>query len=139
MNNKKIEEGTIIKGKDLEGRVLSEDMNMKEKRQVDNKINLAVWQSICGFLIFLVVFFIVCICGLQTRANDLQMQLDQCTEIEELNLHPCPVCGNDVKLNPVNDSFYIKCDNFLWGDGCGLQTGYYKSKNKLIKQWNNMK
>lgn len=90
------------------------------------------------FYFFLVVFFITCIFGLRERADNLQTQLDQCIEVEEQDLEPCPICGHEVNLNPINDSFYIECNNFLGEDGCGLTTGYYKSKNELIKKWNGM-
>ena len=103
---------------------------------MDNKFKIKIWQGICAILTFLVVFFIVCIFGLRERADNLQTQLDQCVEIEEQNLEPCPICGHEVKLNPVNDSFYIKCEKWMGNDGCGLTTGYYKSKNELIEQWN---
>lgn len=106
---------------------------------MNDKLKVKISQAICGVLIFIIVFLVVCIYGLRTRADDLQVQLEQCIEIEEQNLSPCPMCGNEVKLNPINDSFYIECDNFLGEDGCGLQTGYYNSKNELIEQWNNMK
>lgn len=105
---------------------------------MDNKLKVRILRAICGFLIFIVVFLVTCIFGLRERADNLQTQLDQCVEIEEQNLKPCPICGHEVKLNPVNDSFYIECDNFLGENGCGLTTGYYKSKNELIEQWNNM-
>ena len=104
---------------------------------MDNK-RIGIWKVICAVLIFLTIFLIVCILGLRKRADNLQIQLEQCVEVEEQILDPCPICGHEVKLNPINDSFYIKCDNFLGGDGCGLTTGYYKSKNELIEQWNGM-
>lgn len=97
-----------------------------------------IWKIICTVLVFLVMFLIVCIVGLRKRADDLQIQLEQCVEIEEQTLKPCPMCGHDVKLNPINDSFYIECDNSIGENGCGLKTGYYKSKNELIEQWNGM-
>ena len=107
--------------------------------KMDNKLKVIIWRVICGCLVFLVVFLITCIFGLRERADNLQIQLEQCTAVEEENLIPCPICGNEVKLNPINDSFYIECDNFSDEYGCGLQTGYYKSKNELIEQWNEMK
>lgn len=106
---------------------------------MNDKLKIKISQTICAVLIFIIGFLIVCICGLRTRADDLQIQLNQCIEIEEQNLEPCPICGHEVKLNPINDSFYIECDNFLGEDGCGLTTGYYDSKNELIEQWNGMK
>ena len=102
---------------------------------MDNKLKNKLWKIICVVLVFIIVFLIVCIVGLRKRADDLQ--LDQCVEVEEQALNPCPICGHKVKLNPINDSFYIECENF-GEDGCGLTTGYYKSKNELIEQWNGM-
>ena len=106
---------------------------------MDNKLKNRIWKIICVVLVFATIFLIVCILGLRKRADNLQIQLEQCVEIEEQTLDPCPICGYEVKLNPVNDSFYIKCDDFLGEDGCGLKTGYYKSKNELIEKWNGMK
>ena len=103
---------------------------------MDNKFKIKIWQGICVILTFFVVFFIVCIFGLRERADNLQTQLDKFVEIEEQNLEPCPICGHEVKLNPVNDSFYIECEKWMDSNSCGLTTGYYKSKNKLIEQWN---
>ena len=105
---------------------------------MDNKLKVRLWRAICGFLIFIVVFLVTCIFGLRERADNLQTQLDQCIEIEEENLLPCPICGHEVKLNPINESFYIECEKWIGSDGCGLRTGYYKSKNELIEKWNNM-
>lgn len=105
---------------------------------MDNK-RIRIWKVICVVLIFLTIFLIVCIFGLRKRADNLQTQLEQCVEVEEQTLDPCPICGHEVKLNPINDSFYIECDDFLGGRGCGLTTGYYKSKNELIEKWNSMK
>ena len=105
---------------------------------MDNKIKSRIWKVICVGLVFLIVFLIVYIFGLRKQADDLQTQLDQCIEVEEQTLNPCPMCGHEVKLNPINDSFYIKCDCFLGEGGCGLETGYYKSKKELIDQWNGM-
>ena len=98
-----------------------------------------IWKTICVGLVFLTIFLIACILGLQKRADNLQTQLEQCVEVEEQALDPCPICGHEVKLNPIDDSFYIECSNFLGESGCGLRTGYYKSKNELIEKWNGMK
>ena len=106
---------------------------------MDDKPKNKIWKTICVVLVFITIFLVVCIVGLRKRADDLQTQLDQCVKIEEQSLNPCPICGHEVKLNPINDSFYIKCDDFLGEDGCGLKTGYYKSKNELIEKWNGMK
>lgn len=106
---------------------------------MDNKFKNKIWQKTCAILTFLVVFLIACIFGLRERTDNLQKQLDQCVGIENQNLKSCPICGHEVKLNPINDSFYIECEKWMGNDGCGLTTGYYKSKNELIKQWNGMK
>lgn len=106
---------------------------------MDDKLKIKIWKTSCVVLVFLTIFLIICICGLRYRADNLQVQLEQCIEVEEQSLIPCPICGEEVKLNPVNNLFYIKCSNFIGEDGCGLQTGYYESKMELIEQWNGMK
>ena len=108
---------------------------------MDNKLKNKI---ICVVWVFVTIFLVVCIVGLRKRADNLQIQLEQCVEyveveVEEQTLDPCPICGHEVKLNPINDSFYIECDDFLGESGCGLTTGYYKSKNELIEKWNGMK
>jgi hypothetical protein len=102
-------------------------------------LKIKIWKIACACLVFLTIFLIICICGLRYRADNLQVQLEQSIEVEEQSLKPCPICGEEVKLNPVNDSFYIECSNFFREDGCGLSTGYYDSKMELIEQWNDMK
>ena len=105
---------------------------------MDNKLKNRIWKIICVVLVFATIFLIVYMFGLRKRADNLQTQINQCVKVEEENLVPCPICGHEVKLNPINDSFYIKCDDFLGEDGCGLTTGYYESKNELIEKWNGM-
>lgn len=103
-----------------------------------NKNKIKVWELICAELVFLIVLLIICIFIIQKRMDNLQMRLEQCAELEEENLNLCPMCGHNMKLNHINDSFYIECDSSLGEDGCGLSTGYYESKTELIEQWNNM-
>lgn len=52
----------------------------------------------------------------------------------------CPFCGADnVKLHPINDSWYIECEQYgLHQRGCGLSTGYFSNKQELIDKWNTM-
>ena len=106
---------------------------------MDEKIKSKIWKTVCVVFVFIIIFLVVCIIGLRKRADNLQIQLEQCVEVEEQTLDPCPMCGHEVKLNPINDSFYIECDDFMGEGGCGLRTDYYKSKNKLIEKWNGMK
>ena len=106
---------------------------------MDEKIKSKIWKTVCVVFVFVIIFLVVCIIGLRKRADNLQIQLEQCVELEEENLIPCPICGHEVKLNPINDSFYIECDDFLGERGCGLRTGYYESKKELIEKWNGMK
>ena len=105
---------------------------------MNNKLKVRILRAICIFLISIIVFLIACIFGLRERADNLQTQLNQYVETKEENLLPCPICGHEVKLNPINDSFYIECEKWMGSGGCGLTTGYYKSKNELIEQWNGM-
>ena len=52
----------------------------------------------------------------------------------------CPLCGyEDVKLNPINERFYIECPKSRFNNndnGCGLTTTYFDNKNELIEYWN---
>lgn len=45
-------------------------------------------------------------------------------------LNLCPICDNKVTIYPVNDRYYIKCND------CGLNTDYFDSINELEKYWN---
>lgn len=56
---------------------------------------------------------------------------------DEPEIDKCPMCGKDVKINPIDDVWYIKCD--IMNGGCGLQTGYYEDKYTLINTWNDIK
>lgn len=50
---------------------------------------------------------------------------------EEIELNNCPMCDSDkITINPVNNSFYIECDN------CHMRTSYNESLIGLIKYWN---
>ena len=60
--------------------------------------------------------------------NELQAKYDDKTT--EYDLHPCYFCGKDVKIEQVNDDFYIECDN------CKLHTTYFDHKKELAEYWN---
>ena len=72
---------------------------------------------------------------LQEENSSLHTDLDE-YGCEELELKGCPVCGKEVRIKQIDTSFQIECDKWN-NDGCGLTTGYYKSKSDLIKNWNN--
>lgn len=49
---------------------------------------------------------------------------------ESIELVPCYLCGGVVKIQPVNERFYIACTS------CGLRTDFFKYKSELIRYWN---
>lgn len=49
---------------------------------------------------------------------------------EKIELVPCYLCNGVVKIQPVNDIFYIECAE------CELRTDFYSSKRDLITYWN---
>ena len=63
-------------------------------------------------------------------------------ELFESILKPCPLCGHEVKLVPIDEDWFIECERYNFEDhddhGCGLKTGYYKNKDELINMWNAM-
>lgn len=62
---------------------------------------------------------------LEKENIELKEEIDVVVDLEE-----CPLCGGTAKLCPVNDSFYIKCEN------CKLETNFYTSKKYLVDYWN---
>ena len=106
---------------------------------MNDKLKNKILYIACAIWMLIVVILIVCIGVLQNRANNLQTQIEQYVETEEVNLLPCPICSHEVELKPIDDSFYRECEQWGNEDGCGLTTGFYKSKNELIEQWNGMK
>lgn len=54
---------------------------------------------------------------------------ERCDE-EKIELVPCYLCNGVVKIQSVNDSFYIECEK------CELRTDFYNSKRDLITYWN---
>ncbi len=68
---------------------------------------------------------------LQAEYDELQTLYDECkTQNYSEDLDPCPICGASVKLFPINESFYICCEN------CNLRTDYFDSRKDLIDYWN---
>jgi hypothetical protein len=61
-----------------------------------------------------------------STSKEENTDIEYCTE--------CPMCGWLVELKPINDYWYIECQNLA----CGLHTGHFENKERLIKKWNNM-
>lgn len=85
--------------------------------------------------VVMVVCFVLLIVVMKTdlenkalRAENSELKQSHETETEELA--PCYLCGGNAKIQPVNDSFYIRCED------CGLETDFFKSKSDLIRYWN---
>lgn len=73
------------------------------------------------------LFFMVGIgIGVKISQHVEEKEVEYCTT--------CPMCGWCVELKPINDSWYIECQNLA----CGLHTGYFKSKEHLVEKWNEM-
>lgn len=67
------------------------------------------------------------------KINQLEHENSYLREIkmeEDIELAHCYLCNGTVKINPVNESFYIECNN------CKLRTDFFDSKNELILYWN---
>lgn len=103
----------------------------------DNKKFYQILGVICiiEFMVCIIVSQFSYISDLKKEIVSLQSELNE-YRYEEVELNNCPVCGKEVKLKPINDRFYIECERWNGNDGCGLTTGYYDSKAKLIKEWN---
>lgn len=76
----------------------------------------------------LAVVMVVCLI-LLTYVFNLKRENDN-LKTNGIKLNECYLCGGNVDLYPVNDSFYIKCED------CDLQTDYFDSKSDLIRYWN---
>lgn len=77
------------------------------------------------------IFSAVKICQLENENRMLNNILDGVDiDIQDIGLSKCYFCNRNVKIQPVNEDFYIECPK------CGLRTGYFRSKSDLIKYWN---
>lgn len=63
------------------------------------------------------------------KAENEELREKTSTEVI-VELEPCYLCGETVKIQPVNESFYIECES------CGLETTFFKSKSELVSYWN---
>lgn len=78
-------------------------------------VALAVVMAVCLMLL-------ACVFNLKRENSNLKT--------DGIELNRCYLCGGKVEIYPVNDSFYIKCED------CDLQTDYFDSKSDLIRYWN---
>ena len=125
---------------------------IKEQKEIVNERIEVIEGAFIGIVVGLVLLVVVTIIvGQHTQITDLenkaislqaeneflQLELNE-YRYEETELNNCrPVCGKKVELKPIDDSFYIECEQWNGNDGCGLKTGYYDSKAELIREWNN--
>lgn len=66
--------------------------------------------------------------------NTLIFEVERLRQAEETQeLAPCYLCGGNAKIKPINDSFYIRCED------CDLQTDFFDSKSELVNYWNKNK
>ena len=95
----------------------------------NNKTNI-----IFAMLIIIFVLYICSVVKIKHLKHENSSLKETCeeyiTEIKEIELVPCYLCDGEVKIQPVNDSFYIECEN------CELRTDFFKSKSELIRYWN---
>lgn len=83
--------------------------------------------NISAIMVGFTLFFAVGL-GLGVRISQPkeEKEVEYCTT--------CPMCGWFVELNPIQDDWYIECQN----GACGLKTGYFHDKEQLVEKWNNM-
>lgn len=69
---------------------------------------------------------------IQLEDNVIQLENEKKENMaSEIVLENCPFCGGKAILQPVNQMFYIECED------CELQTNYFESKYELVQYWNN--
>lgn len=85
----------------------------------------------------LFIFLCATIVYYRSNAESLQAELNNERYGVE-KLLPCPICKEEVELEQVSDSYHIVCDKWEDGKGCNLETGYYDTKEELVKAWNGM-
>lgn len=64
----------------------------------------------------------------EIQSRQLEKRIDGLTRTDILE--PCPLCSGNAIVQPVNDSFYIQCED------CKLKTTYFHSKEELVEYWN---
>ena len=52
---------------------------------------------------------------------------------KSLEVLDCPFCGGNVKILPINESFYIRCES------CRIETSNFDDAVELSEYWNKAK
>ena len=53
--------------------------------------------------------------------------------IETIKLRKCPICGKEIIIRNICGVYYTYCQS------CGMRSGDYKTKQDLLKSWNEAK
>lgn len=85
-------------------------------------------KSISIVFAMLVITFGLFICSI-VKINQLKQE-NSLLKDENVELTSCYLCGDEVNICPVNESFYIECKR------CELRTAFFDSKGDLINYWN---
>ena len=51
---------------------------------------------------------------------------------DELELLPCSICGEEVKIDIISGKYYIRCSE------CGYETEAYEHLQDVINRWNSI-
>ena len=109
-----------------------EDRNEKEPYDTFENLKTILVFTLLGISVALLIsdfFYKPRFKDLESRVEVLETKVNDLTaSVDVLNL--CPLCGSDVKILTVDDSYYIKCPN------CNLHTKYFDYKSKLVEYWN---
>ena len=107
----------------------AEQETIKKKREIYGRTMFIIHVVLVGIFCLILGYYI----GNKRTEKILELpKEDYVTE--------CPFCGaNNIRLHPVNDSWYIECERYgVDNKGCGLSTGYFTNRQELIDKWNAM-
>lgn len=83
------------------------------------------------FIVFFIIGYLLGIVIIQRfKIVELKQNQENINENVEVVLEECPFCDGSANIQPVNDSFYIECDD------CELHTDYFDSESELVNYWN---
>lgn len=103
---------------------------MKKKDKKNNDLFLTFMHLLS--VIALIMLIIVCVKFIRMQ-NEIKAYKTEVSYLKgnKETMKSCPLCGSDnVKVYPVNESYYIKCYE------CELKTNYYNSLLELLDYWN---